>query len=138
VHGELASAIGHRGQNVRLASQLTGWKINVTNEKESARNRRREARRLVKSFLQELHVGEDVAAVLVEAGFSSLDEVEAVCMRQLLSLRTTDDALIHELSGHVTDALLTHAIAVEERRLQAEAAEGDQSCQPVCAVTAFQ
>jgi N utilization substance protein A len=110
----LSQAIGRGGQNVRLASQLTGWELNVMNEEEAAVKNEQEAGRLVESFMELLHVDEDVAAVLVEEGFSSVDEVAYVPLSEMLAIQEFDEEIVTLLRDRAKDVLLTRAIASEE------------------------
>jgi N utilization substance protein A len=110
----LSQAIGRGGQNVRLASQLTGWELNVMNEDDAAAKSEQEARRLVDTFMEQLHVSEDVAAVLVEEGFSTVDEVAYVPVAEMLSIEEFDEELVNQLRNRAKDVLLTRAIASEE------------------------
>jgi len=110
----LSQAIGRGGQNVRLASQLTGWELNVMNEDEAAAKGEQEAGRLVESFSEQLNVDEDVAAVLVEEGFSTVDEVAYVPVAEMLAIQEFDEELVTQLRDRAKDVLLTRAIASEE------------------------
>jgi len=110
----LSQAIGRGGQNVRLASQLTGWELNVMNEEEAAIKSEQEAGRLVEDFMEQLRVDEDVAAVLVEEGFSTIDEVAYVPMSELMAIRRFDAETVTLLRDRAKDVLLTRAIASEE------------------------
>jgi N utilization substance protein A len=117
----LSQAIGRGGQNVRLASQLTGWELNVMNEEDAAVKSEQEARKLVDSFTEQLRVGEDVAAVLVEEGFSTVDEVAYVPLAEMLAIREFDEDIVNTLRERAKDVLLTRAIAKEESLDQAPA-----------------
>ena len=119
----LSQAIGRGGQNVRLASQLSGWELNVMNEEDAAAKSEQEAHRLVETFMEQLHVGEDVAAVLVEEGFSTVDEVAYVPLGEMLSIAEFDEELVKQLRNRAKDVLLTRAIATEESDLPEEPAE---------------
>jgi transcription termination/antitermination protein NusA len=119
----LSQAIGRGGQNVRLASQLTGWELNVMNEEDAAAKSEQEAYRLVETFMEQLQVSEDVAAVLVEEGFSTVDEVAYVPLSEMLSIDEFDEELVHQLRNRAKDALLTRAIASEESDFSSEPAE---------------
>jgi N utilization substance protein A len=119
----LSQAIGRGGQNVRLASHLTGWELNVMNEEDAADKSEQEAHRLVETFMEQLHVGEDVAAVLVEEGFSTVDEVAYVPLAEMLSIAEFDEELVQQLRNRAKDVLLTRAIATEESDLPEEPAE---------------
>ena len=110
----LSQAIGRGGQNVRLASQLTGWELNVMNEEEAAIKGEQEAGRLVEDFMEQLRVDEDVAVVLVEEGFSTIDEVAYVPMSELMAIRRFDAETVALLRDRAKDVLLTRAIASEE------------------------
>jgi N utilization substance protein A len=118
----LSQAIGRGGQNVRLASQLTGWELNVMNEEDAAAKSEQEARKLVESFMEQLSIDEDVAAVLVEEGFSSIDEVAYVPLAEMVAIEEFDEELVNQLRDRAKDVLLTRAIASEEI-LDAEPAE---------------
>lgn len=110
----LSQAIGRGGQNVCLASQLTGWELNVMNEEEAAVKSEQEAGRLMEDFMEQLRVDEDVATVLVEEGFSTVDEVAYVPMSELMAIRRFDADTITLLRDRAKDVLLTRAIASEE------------------------
>lgn len=110
----LSQAIGRGGQNVRLASQLTGWELNVMNEEEAATKSEQEAGHLVETFMEHLNVGEDVAAVLVEEGFSTVDEVAYVPVAEMLAIQEFDEEIVTQLRDRAKDVLLTRAIASEE------------------------
>ena len=110
----LSQAIGRGGQNVRLASQLTGWELNVMNEEEAADKSEQEALKLVQSFMEQLDVGEDVASVLVEEGFSTVDEVAYVPVAEMLAIEEFDEDIVNLLRERAKDVLLTRAIASEE------------------------
>jgi transcription termination/antitermination protein NusA len=116
----LSQAIGRGGQNVRLASQLAGWELNVMNEVDAAAKSEQEALRLVETFMEQLHIDEDVAAVLVEEGFSTVDEVAYVPLAEMLSIDELDEELVHQLRNRAKDVLLTRAIASEESHLGEE------------------
>ena len=110
----LAQAIGTNGQNVRLASQLTGWTLNVMSEAEAAEKQARENRKLVAHFVDQLGVDEEIGAILVEAGFSTIDEVAYVPREELLAIEEFDEDLVRQLRDRAKDVLLTRAIANEE------------------------
>jgi len=110
----LSQAIGRGGQNVRLASQLTGWELNVMNEEEAGDKSESEARALVEKFMSELGVDEDIALILVQEGFTSLDEVAYVPLEEMLAIEEFDEDLVAELRERAKDTLLTTAIAKEE------------------------
>jgi N utilization substance protein A len=110
----LSQAIGRGGQNVRLASQLTGWELNVMSEEDAAAKSEQEAQRLVETFMEQLAVNEDIAAVLVEEGFSSVDEVAYVPVAEMLAIGELDEDTVQQLRERAKDVLLTRAIASEE------------------------
>ena len=119
----LAQAIGRSGQNVRLASQLTGWTINVMSSEEAEVKGEEEAGKLVDMFANKLSVDEDVALVLVEEGFTTLEEVAYVPLEEMVSIEGFDEEIAEELRARAKDALLTQAIASEEQLEGSEPAE---------------
>jgi len=119
----LAQAIGRGGQNVRLASELTGWKINVMSVDEIRAQQEEEAGGLIEQFMEKLDVEEDVAAVLVEEGFSTLEEVAYVPLEELAGIEGFDEDIAEELRARAKDALLTRALASEEELVDAVPAE---------------
>jgi len=110
----LSQAIGRYGQNVRLASQLTGWELNVMNEEEAAAKSEQEANKAVRSFMDQLGVDENLATVLVDEGFTSVDEVAYVPLAEMQAIAELDEQTIEELRERAKDVLLTRAIASEE------------------------
>ncbi|AHB06270.1 MULTISPECIES: transcription termination factor NusA [Pandoraea] len=112
---ELAVAIGRSGQNVRLASELTGWQINIMTPDESAEKQNEERGTLRTLFMQRLDVDEEVADILIEEGFSSLEEIAYVPLNEMLEIEAFDEDTVHELRNRARDALLTQAIATEEK-----------------------
>ena len=110
----LAQAIGRGGQNVRLASDLTGWTLNIMTEEEAADKQAAEAGRFMEDFMEALSVDEDVAAALVEEGFTTLEEVAYVPIEEMLAIEGFDEEIVQELRNRAKDALLTKAIASEE------------------------
>lgn len=109
----LAQAIGKGGQNVRLASKLTGWTLNVMSEEEAENKSRGEQSIMVSLFAEKLDVDEEVASILVEEGFSSLDEVAYVPTEEFLKIEEFDEELIEELRSRARNALLALAITGE-------------------------
>lgn len=107
----LAMAIGRGGQNVRLASELTGWDINVMSLEDWESKQEEESGSYMKMFINALDVDEDVAAVLVDEGFSSLEEVAYVPLEEMLAIEGFDEDIAEELRGRAKDALLTQALA---------------------------
>ncbi|VVE27708.1 transcription elongation factor NusA [Pandoraea eparura] len=112
---ELAVAIGRSGQNVRLASELTGWQINIMTPDESAEKQNEERGTLRSLFMQRLDVDEEMADILIEEGFSSLEEIAYVPLNEMLEIEAFDEDTVHELRNRARDALLTQAIATEEK-----------------------
>lgn len=110
----LSQAIGRGGQNVRLASQLTGWELNVMDESQASEKTEAESRIYMETFMEQLDVDEDIAAILVQEGFSSVDEVAYVPVEEMLSVEEFDEELVEELRNRAKDVLLTKAIAKEE------------------------
>ncbi|MEZ5649114.1 MAG: transcription termination factor NusA [Burkholderiaceae bacterium] len=111
----LALAIGTGGRNVRLASELTGWQINIMTAEESQEKADRERAELLELFVERLDVDEDVAGVLVEEGFTTLEEVAYVPINELLEIEAFDEDVVEELRSRARNALLTEAIATEEK-----------------------
>jgi N utilization substance protein A len=112
---QLSQAIGKNGQNVRLASQLTGWTLNVMTESQAETKQEAEARALLDMFIKHLDVDEDVAAILVQEGFSSLEEVAYVPLNEMLEIEDFDEDIVKELRSRAKDVLVTSAIAQEEQ-----------------------
>ena len=110
----LAQAIGRGGQNVRLASDLTGWTINVMSTDEAIEKQEAEAGEVMETFMKALDVDEDVAAVLVEEGFTTVEEVAYVPLEEMADIEGFDEDIAEELRARAKDALLTMAIASEE------------------------
>jgi N utilization substance protein A len=119
----LSQAIGRGGQNVRLASDLTGWELNVMNEAEAAEKSDAEARELVEKFMDWLDVDEEVAIILVQEGFSTLEEVAYIDIDEMLAIEEFDQDIVDELRERAKDVLLTLAIAKEEKLSDAEPEE---------------
>ncbi|MFA5632452.1 MAG: transcription termination factor NusA [Porticoccaceae bacterium] len=118
----LAQAIGKSGQNVRLAVELTGWKINVMSLEEAEAKHDAEAGSVVDRFIKYLDIDEDLATLLVEEGFSSVEEVAYVPLEEMLSIEELDEEIAEELRARAKDALLTMALASEEELTSAEPA----------------
>jgi N utilization substance protein A len=110
----LAQAIGRGGQNVRLASELTGWTLNIMTEEEAGQKQEAETVDLLERFMGALDVDEDVAGVLIEEGFASLEEVAYVPLEEMLAIEGFDEDIVLELRNRAKDALLTQALASEE------------------------
>ncbi len=110
----LAIAIGRGGQNVRLASDLTGWKINIMTADESAQKQAEEANAIRALFMEKLDVDQEIADILIEEGFASLEEVAYVPINEMLDIESFDEDTVNELRARAKDALLTMEIAKEE------------------------
>lgn len=119
----LAQAIGRSGQNVRLASQLTGWTLNVMTEDDIRAKQEAETGDILQLFMDELDVEDDLAGVLVDEGFTSLEEVAYVPMEEMLEIDGFDEDIVTELRARAKDRLLTKAIANEEKLEEAQPAE---------------
>ncbi|MEM5426842.1 transcription termination factor NusA [Cupriavidus oxalaticus] len=111
----LAVAIGRSGQNVRLASELTGWQINIMTQEESAQKQAEESDVVRKLFMSKLDVDEEVADILIEEGFSTLEEVAYVPISEMMEIEAFDEDTVNELRNRARDALLTMELAREEK-----------------------
>ncbi|MEJ2173794.1 MAG: transcription termination factor NusA [bacterium] len=111
----LAIAIGRSGQNVRLASELTGWQINLMTEDESNRKQEEEGARVKALFIDRLDVDEEVSDILMQEGFSTLEEIAYVPINELLEIEAFDEDTVNELRNRARNALLVAAIANEEK-----------------------
>lgn len=119
---QLAQAIGRLGQNVRLASELTGWTLNIMTEEEATQKSQEESSAIISQFIQKLDVDEEVAGILVQEGFSTLEEVAYVPLSEMLEIEFFDEDTVNELRSRARNALLTEAIASEEK-MEAPSAE---------------
>jgi N utilization substance protein A len=117
---QLSQAIGRSGQNVRLASQLTGWELNVMSSSDADKKAESEIGELIQTFMKDLDVDEDVALILAQEGFSSLEEVAYVPEQEMLDIEEFDADIVAELRSRARDVLLTRAIASEEQLESAE------------------
>jgi N utilization substance protein A len=118
----LAQAIGRGGQNVRLASELTGWTLNILTEEQSQQKVEEESTSVRQHFMDEIDVDEDLADILVQEGFSTLEEVAYVPESELLEIEGFDEDTVGELRSRARNALLVKEIAREE---EATTASGD-------------
>ncbi len=118
---QLAQAIGKGGQNIRLASELSGWDLNVMTVSQAQNKQKEEAGAFIEVFMKELDVDEDVAGVLVDEGFTSIEEVAYVPKEEMLAIDGFDEDIVDELRRRAKDALLTRALVSEEKL------EGDQA-----------
>jgi N utilization substance protein A len=120
---QLSQAIGRGGQNVRLASQLTGWELNVMTEIQAQEKSEAETDRALKLFMDKLAVDEEVAMILMQEGFAGIDEVAYVPEAEMLNIEEFDDDMVRELQSRARDALLASEIASEEGISDAPPAE---------------
>src|SRR5246127_360164 len=111
---KLSQAIGRGGQNIRLASQLTGWDLNVMTESDAEAKSETEAQELVANFMKQLAVDADVATILAQEGFSTIEEIAYVPQAELAAIEEFDEDMVKELRNRARDVLLTQAIASEE------------------------
>jgi N utilization substance protein A len=111
---KLAMAIGRGGQNIRLASELTGWELNVMTEKEAEEKSEEESSKYLQTFIEQLDVDKEVAEILVAEGFTTIEEVAYVPEQELNDIEEFDEAIISELRNRARDYLLTQAIMTEE------------------------
>lgn len=119
----LAQAIGRSGQNVRLASELTEWEINVMSVDEWQSKQEAESGSYMETFMDALDIDEDIAGVLVEEGFTTLEEIAYVPLEEMVGIEGFDEEIAEELRSRAKDALLTQALASEEKLDNAEPAE---------------
>ena len=119
----LAMAIGRNGQNVRLASELTGWTINVMSEEYAAAKQQDEVGGVVQTFVDALDIDEDFAEMLVEEGFASLEEIAYVPLDEMLAIDGLDEDIVEELRTRAKDKLLNQALAAEEQLDNSEPAQ---------------
>jgi N utilization substance protein A len=111
----LAIAIGRSGQNVRLASELTGWAINLMTVEESQKKSEEEHGSIRKIFMERLDVDEEVADILIEEGFSTIEEIAYVPLNEMLEIEAFDEDTVNELRNRARNVLLTEAIVDEEQ-----------------------
>ncbi|MAD91106.1 MAG: transcription termination/antitermination protein NusA [Pseudoalteromonas sp.] len=119
----LAQAIGRNGQNIRLASQLTGWELNVMTVEDMEAKNAAESDKLINLFTENLDIDDDFAALLINEGFSSLEEVAYVPVAEFLEIDGLDEDTVEELRNRAKDALTTSALKTEESLEGAEPAE---------------
>jgi N utilization substance protein A len=111
----LAQAIGRSGQNVRLASEMTGWELNIMTEEESQKKTQEESAAIKALFIEKLDVDEEVADILVQEGFNTLEEVAYIPINEMLEIEQFDEDTVNELRSRARNALLMQAIASEEK-----------------------
>ncbi len=112
---QLSQSIGRGGQNVRLASELTGWELNIMTEEAALEKGTAESENIIKMFIDILDLDEEMAGVLVEEGFTTLDELAYVPKQEMVEIDGFDEKIVDELRSRARDALLTKAIAQEEK-----------------------
>jgi N utilization substance protein A len=112
---KLSQAIGRGGQNIRLASELSGWELNVMTQQAAEAKSEGEQKKLVEIFKTQLDVDEDVAQILVQEGFSTIEEIAYVPASELNAIEEFDEDIVKELRNRARDVLLTQAIASEEK-----------------------
>jgi N utilization substance protein A len=110
----LAQAIGRGGQNVKLASDLVGWELNIMTEEDAAEKHDQEAGTVMETFMAQLDVDEDVAIVLVEEGFSTLEEIAYVPIEEMIAIEGFDEDIVEELRSRAKSALTVIELANEE------------------------
>ena len=110
-------------QNIRLASELTGWTLNVMTENEAEQKSEEESAEILHVFMEQLDVDEEVASILVNEGFASIEEVAYVPVSEMEQIEEFDEDIVEELRNRARDVLLTRAIATEEELQSAEPAE---------------
>lgn len=120
---QLAQAIGRSGQNIRLASELSGWTLNVMTAEEAESKNEEETGKYIELFVRELDVDEDLAEILVAEGFVSIEEVAYVPLEEMLAIEEFDEEIVQELRSRAKDALLTQALVSEEKLEGSEPAE---------------
>ncbi|WP_455220356.1 transcription termination factor NusA [Kaarinaea lacus] len=120
---QLSQAIGRGGQNVRLASDLTGWELNVMSESQAQERTEAEIEAAQKLFMQQLDVDEEVASILVQEGYTSVEEVAYVPLNEMLEIEEFDEEMVNELRSRAKDVLLTKALAQEEELESSKPAE---------------
>ena len=119
----LSQAIGRGGQNVKLASELTQWELNVMSVEQAEEKNESESRTISQLFMEQLDVDEEIANILVQEGFSSIEEVAYVPENEMIEIEEFDDGLVIELRNRARDVILTRAIASEEKLADAQPAD---------------
>ena len=120
---KLSQAIGRGGQNISLASELTGWELNVMTETDADQKSESEMKELITLFSKQLDVDEEVGLILVQEGFSTIEEVAYVPTAELVEIEEFDEDMVNELRNRARDVLLTQAIVQEEKIDESEPAE---------------
>jgi len=112
---KLSLAIGRGGQNIRLAAELTAWELNVMDETAADEKSEAESKAILQLFVDQLDVDEEVASILVQEGFTTVEEIAYVPREELLDIEEFEEDIVDELRSRAQDALLTKAIATEEK-----------------------
>ncbi len=120
---KLSQAIGRGGQNIRLASELSGWELNVMTAQDAEEKSESEMKELIGLFSKQLDVDEEVSLILVQEGFSTIEEVAYVPAAELVAIEEFDEGIVDELRSRARDVLLTQAIVQEEKIDEVEPAE---------------
>ncbi len=120
---KLSQAIGRGGQNIRLASELTGWELNVMTAADAEQKSESEMKELIEMFSKQLDVDEEIGLILVQEGFSTIEEVAYVPTSELVEIEEFDEDIVNELRNRARDVLLTQAIVQEEKIDETEPAE---------------
>ena len=120
---KLSQAIGRGGQNIRLASELSGWELNVMTAQDAEEKSEAEMRELIELFSKQLDVDEEIGLILVQEGFSTIEEVAYVPAAELIAIEEFDEGIVDELRSRARDVLLTQAIVQEEKIDEVEPAE---------------
>ena len=120
---QLSQAIGRNGQNVKLASELSRWTLNMMSESDAEQKSEAESEKTMKAFMVQLDVDEEVAAILIQEGFTTIDEVAYVPVEEMLEIDEFDEDIVEELRNRAKDVLLTRAISSEEVITQVEPAK---------------
>ena len=120
---KLSQAIGRGGQNIRLASELTGWELNVMTAADAEEKSESEMKDLIALFSKQLDVDEEVSLILVQEGFSTIEEVAYVPAAELVAIEEFDEGIVDELRSRARDVLLTQAIVQEEKIDEVEPAD---------------
>lgn len=120
---QLAQAIGRSGQNVRLASELTGWRLNVMSVEEADAKNLEETEKLVQNFVRDIDVDEELALVLIQEGFTTIEEIAYIPQSEMMEIEGFDEDLVEELRNRAKNALLTKALVSEEKLEKQDPAE---------------
>ena len=120
---KLSQAIGRGGQNIRLASELSGWELNVMTAQDAEEKSESEMKELITLFAKQLDVDEEIGLILVQEGFSTVEEVAYVPASELVAIEEFDEGMVDELRSRARDVLLTQAIVQEEKIDEVEPAE---------------